>query len=89
MKEEEEEDAMMGGEDEDPMPTEDPMGAEDEGGIPSNQSWTNIPGALLSDVTNYIGVGGIVKTYQAGKALLGIGKKKVVKKKAKTIRKGY
>jgi len=55
-------------------------GAADEGGIPSNQSWTNIPGALLSDVTNYIGVGGIVKTYQAGKALLGIGKKKVVKK---------
>ena len=55
-------------------------GAADKGGIPSNQSWTNIPGALLSDITNYVGVGGVVKAYQAGKALLTVGKKKVVKK---------
>ena len=45
-------------------------GTSGKGGIPSGQSWVNITGALLTDPSNYIGVGAFAKMFGA----IGIGK---------------
>jgi len=45
-----------------------------EGGIPSGQSWVNIPGALLSDPTTYIGGGLIANIVSKTAAKFGLTK---------------
>jgi uncharacterized protein YxeA len=50
------------------------LGSEGEGGIPSAQSWVNIPGALLSDPTTYIGGGLIANIVSKGAAKFGLTK---------------